>query len=153
MILEQLSSIQNERLRLTLHTSQVEFTSEEALKFLNGFQSNVVRQGDGSNNNNNNNGGGVDDDSETMGIMGRMGFKHTLREDIDTFRVAEEEFQTKLQEKQDIDYKQDLIMKELERAEKNTRDAEMVCALFENLIALLVISLKSYLMPYITTRK
>eukprot|EP00956_Cyclotella_meneghiniana_P045186 scaffold356837_cov66-Cyclotella_meneghiniana.AAC.1 len=60
-----------------------------------------------------------------MGIMGRMGFKHTLREDIDTFRVAEEEFQTKLQEKQDIDYKQDLIIKELERAEKNTRDAEM----------------------------
>ena len=151
LILEQLSSIQNERLRLTLHTPQVEFTSEEALKFLNGFQSNVVQQGNG--NNNNNGGGGVDDDSETMGIMGRMGFKHTLREDIDTFRVAEEEFRTKLQEKQDIDYKQDLIIKELERAEKNTRDAEMVCALFENLIALLFISLKIISYGMYTTRK
>ena len=121
LILEQLTSIQNERLRLTFHTPHVEFTSEEALKFLNEFQNNIQQQGDGTNNN-----GGVDDDSETMGIMGRMGFKHTLREDIDMFRVAEEEFRSKLQEKQDVDYKQDSIAKELERAEQNTRDAEMV---------------------------
>ena len=58
--------------------------------------------------------------------MGRMGFKHTIREDIDTFGVAEQEFQMKMQEKTDLDTQAAVIMTELEMAEKNVRDAEMV---------------------------
>lgn len=54
-----------------------------------------------------------------------MGFKHTIREDIETFSLAEEEFEKKMQEKENVDNQAAAMMRELERAEKNTRDAEM----------------------------
>ena len=58
--------------------------------------------------------------------MGRMGFKHTIREDIETLSAAEEEFQSKMQEKTDLDTEAAFMMTGLEMAEKNVRDAEMV---------------------------
>jgi hypothetical protein len=68
--------------------------------------------------------------------MGRMGFKHTIREDIETLTLAEQDFQKKMQEKADADAQAAVMMSDLERAEKSARDAEMVRYTLNNFLVL-----------------
>jgi chromosome segregation ATPase len=105
VILEQLSALKAERLRLTFHTSNADFTSAEALQFLEGFN--------------------TEDNVDEMGIMGRMGFKNSIRDDIETFSLAEQEFENRMQEKENVDNQAAVMMRELERSEKNVRDAQV----------------------------
>ena len=80
-ILERLAEVKSERLRLTFHTSSANFSSIEALQFLDGFNT-----------------------LDEVTLMGKMTFKHTIRQDIEAFSDAEVEFQKRLQEKMEVDH-------------------------------------------------
>ena len=95
--------MKSERLRLTFHTSSADFSSADALEFLDGFNS-----------------------VDQVGIVGRMTFKHTIREDIDVFSAAEKDFQRKVQEKAEVDAQAVATAKELVNAEQNANDAVFV---------------------------
>eukprot|EP00804_Cyclotella_cryptica_P015555 CCRYP_003580-RA/>CCRYP_003580-RA protein AED:0.36 eAED:0.36 QI:62/1/1/1/0.66/0.5/4/1099/612 len=99
-VLEQLSAIKSERLSLTFHTSSANFSSSEALQFLDGFNT-------------------VDE----VGIVGRMTFRNTIRQDIEMFSSAEEECERKMQAKAEVDAQAMARMEELKNAEQNARDA------------------------------
>jgi len=102
-VLEQLGALKSERLRLTFHTSSANFSSSEALQFLDEFNT-------------------IDE----VGIVGRMTFRNTIRQDIEMFSYAEEEFQRKMQAKAEVDAQAMERMDELKNAEQNSRDAILV---------------------------
>ena len=105
-ILDQLSAIKAERLRLTFYTSNAEFSSAEALQFLDEFD--------------------TEENGDETGIMGKIGLKHTIREDIEMFGVAEAEFQNRMQDKTDVEAEAAAMERELKKAEQNAMDAEKV---------------------------
>jgi len=58
--------------------------------------------------------------------MGKIGLKHTIREDIEMFGVAEAEFQNRMQDKTDVEAEAAAMERELKKAEQNAMDAEKV---------------------------
>ncbi|KAL7479339.1 hypothetical protein ACHAW6_005073 [Cyclotella cf. meneghiniana] len=101
-VLEQLGALKSERLRLTFHTSSANFSSSEALQFLDGFNT-------------------IDE----VGIVGRMTFRNTIHQDIQMFSYAEEEFQRKMQAKIEADALAMERTEQLKNAEQNAREAIM----------------------------
>ena len=99
--------MKSERLRLTFHTSSADFSSDEALEFLDGFNS-----------------------EDTVGIVGRMTFKHTIRQDIEVFSIAEKDFERKTQERAEVDVQAVATANELVNAEKNAKDAVLVSDIY-----------------------
>ncbi|KAL7507289.1 hypothetical protein ACHAXN_005613 [Cyclotella atomus] len=108
LLLEQLSALKYERLRLTFHAPNADFSSAEALQFLEEIHT--------ENNN--------QDETTNTGIMGRMGFKHTIREDIETYSLAEQDYEKKMQEKDDVYNQVAAMTRELEIAQQSTQQAE-----------------------------
>ncbi len=106
-ILERLASIKSERLRLTFHTSSANFTSVEALQFLDGFNT-----------------------LDEVTLMERMTFKHTISHDIEAFSEAEEEFNKKALEKKRMDLQVKAKGIEFDRAVRNLKEAELVSCCF-----------------------
>lgn len=116
--LERLAAVKSERLRLTFHTSSANFTSAEALQFLDGFNT-----------------------SDEVTLMGRMIFKNTITHDIEAFSHAEAEFEEKMKEKKEMDQEVKKKGKDLEKAVNSLRDAEQVSGFWSNL-CLLVLHIK-----------
>lgn len=102
-VLEQLTAIKSERLRLTFHTSSANFTSTDAIQYLDGFSNQ-----------------GTDSDGVTL--MQRMKFKrHPIRKDIEAFTAAESEFNEKMQEKSQVKQQMDGKQRALQQAESDAR--------------------------------
>ena len=110
-LLESLTQLKCERLRLTFHTS-ADFTSEEAIQYIGG----LIDQGV------------VTSDDEQVTLMQRMTFKHPIQQNIEAFSMAEIEFDERLQEKHSID--QEMLERQvaLEDAENNVSLAMEVSA-------------------------
>jgi hypothetical protein len=90
-------------LRLTFHSSLAEFTSSEAIQYLNGF----------------NNGNHPSEDQVTL--LQRMTFKHPIKQDIEAFAVAETEFDVKVQRKMEVDWQLNARQRAMEEAENNAK--------------------------------
>eukprot|EP00571_Detonula_confervacea_P014458 CAMPEP_0172305404 /NCGR_PEP_ID=MMETSP1058-20130122/6708_1 /TAXON_ID=83371 /ORGANISM="Detonula confervacea, Strain CCMP 353" /LENGTH=602 /DNA_ID=CAMNT_0013016999 /DNA_START=58 /DNA_END=1866 /DNA_ORIENTATION=- len=102
-VLEQLTDIKSERLRLTFHTSSANFTSTDAMQYLGGFTQGIP--------------------SDEVTLMQRMTFKHPIQHDVEAFNVAESDFDRRVQEKSELD--QELLMRQraFVEAENNARAA------------------------------
>eukprot|EP00569_Conticribra_weissflogii_P009037 CAMPEP_0171361394 /NCGR_PEP_ID=MMETSP0879-20121228/1933_1 /TAXON_ID=67004 /ORGANISM="Thalassiosira weissflogii, Strain CCMP1336" /LENGTH=516 /DNA_ID=CAMNT_0011868057 /DNA_START=405 /DNA_END=1955 /DNA_ORIENTATION=+ len=100
--LERLASIKSERLRLTFHTSSANFTSVEALQFLDGFNT-----------------------LDEVTLMDRMTFKHTISHDIEAFSEAENEFNKMALDKKRMDLQVKSKGIEYDRAVRNLKEAEL----------------------------
>lgn len=102
-VLERLSAIKSERLHLTVHTSSADFTSVEALQFLDGF--NALGQ-------------------ETL--MDKMPFfRHPITDDIDAFSAAEADLEQRENEKLEVDREVQARREALEEAEHQAQYALM----------------------------
>ena len=101
-VLERLSKIKAERLHLTFHTNSAEFTSGEALEFLDGF--NAI-------------------DEQTL--MDRMTFRHPIADDIEAFQIAEADFEKRQNEKNEVDEEVQARQDALEEAEQQAQFALM----------------------------
>jgi curved DNA-binding protein CbpA len=101
-VLERLSAIKSERLHLTVHTSSADFSSTEALQFLDGF--NTL-------------------DQQTL--MDRMIFRHPITNDIDAFSAAEEDLEQRENEKHELDREVQARREALEEAEHQAQFALM----------------------------
>jgi len=97
-VLARLNEIKSERLRLTFHTSSANFTSKDAIQYLDGF-----------------NGGIVTDD---VTLMQRISFKQPMSQSIEAFTAAESEFDKKAREKSEVDQKISRRHTALQKAEK-----------------------------------
>ncbi len=99
--LRQLTEIRLERLRLTFHSSLAEFTSSEAIQYLNGFNKG--------------------NPSDQVTLLQRMTFKHPIQQDIEAFSMAETEFDVKVREK--IETEQHYIVRQrvVQEAEKSAK--------------------------------
>ncbi len=97
-VLEQMTEIRLERLRLTFHSSLTEFTSSEAIQYMNGFVK------------------GNPPDQVTL--LQRMTFKHPIQQDIEAFSIAEMEFDVKVREKMEIEQHYIARQKVVQEAEK-----------------------------------
>ena len=106
-LLEQLTQIKCERLRLTFHTS-AEFTAEEASQYIDG----LIDQGVVTS-----------DDDEQVTLLQRMTFKHPIQQNIEAFSMAEIEFDERLQEKYSIDEEMLERQVALEECENNVSRA------------------------------
>jgi len=104
-VLERLQSIKAERLRLTFQTS-IDFSSTEAIQYLEGLIND-----------------GVVSTNDEVTFMQRMTFKHPVQQDIESFRVAESEFDDRLQEKYNIDEEMLARQMALESAENYANQA------------------------------
>jgi len=104
-VLEKLQSIKAERLRLTFQTS-IDFSSTEAIQYLEGLVND-----------------GVVSTNDEVTFMQRMTFKHPVQQDIESFRVAESEFDDRLQEKYNIDEEMLARQMALESAENFANQA------------------------------
>jgi curved DNA-binding protein CbpA len=102
-VLKQLTEIRSERLRLTFHSSLAEFSSSEAIQYLNGFNNGTP--------------------SDQVTLLQRMTFKHPIKQDIEAFSVAETEFDVKVQEKKDIDQQFIARQRVMQEAENNAKMA------------------------------
>ena len=111
--LEQLAAIKSERLRLTFYTSSANFSSVEALQYLDGFNT-----------------------GDEVGIMGRMTFRQPVKNEIEAFSDAEEEFERRILERAEVDARAFACAKELDDAERNARDAAEVGTLIQLLFVL-----------------
>lgn len=100
-VLKQLTEIRLERLRLTFHSSHAEFTSSEAIQYLNGVHEGVP--------------------SDQVTLLQKMTFKHPLKQDIEAFSVAEMDFDVKVQEKMEIEQQFIVKQKAMQKAEKNSK--------------------------------
>ena len=100
-----LTEIKSERLRLTFHTSSANFTSTDAIHYLDGFSNQ-----------------GISSDDEVT-LMQRMTFKHTVQQDIEAFTVAETEFDERMMEKTEVEQQMMGRQRELQEAERNARSA------------------------------
>ena len=102
-VLEQLTEIKSERLRLTFQTNSDNFTSADATQYLDG----LTQAGA----------------SDEITLMQTMTFKHPVRQDIEAFSAAELEFDTRLEEKADADDQMQAGQRALLRAENESRAA------------------------------
>ena len=102
-ILEQLTEIKSERLRLTFQTNSDNFTSADATQYLDG----LTQAGA----------------SDEITLMQTMTFKHPVRQDIEAFSVAELEFDKRFEEKADADDQMQAGQRALLRAENESRAA------------------------------
>lgn len=100
--LERLSAIKSERMHLTFHTSSADFTSNEALQFLDGF--NEV-------------------DKQTL--IDRMTFRTPISDDIDAFSAAELDLGQKENDKLKLDQEMQAREDALEEAEQQAQFALM----------------------------
>lgn len=101
-ILDRLSQIKAERLHLTFHTSSAEFSSSEALEFLDGF--NTV-------------------DEQTL--LDRVTFRHPIANDIEAFQASEEDLEYRQNEKLEVDREFQARKDALEEAEQQAQFALM----------------------------
>ena len=101
-VLERLSAIKSERLHLTFHTSSAEFTSAEALQFLDGFN-----------------------ELDKQTLIDRMTFRNPITDDIDAFSVAELDLGQKENEKLELDREVQAREEALEEAEHQAQFALM----------------------------
>ena len=101
-VLERLSAIKSERLHLTFHTSSAEFTSEEALQFLDGFN-----------------------DLDKQTLIDRMTFRNPITNDIDAFSAAERDLEQKENEQLELDREVQAREEALEEAEHQAKFALM----------------------------
>ena len=101
-VLERLSAIKSERLHLTFHTQSAEFTSEEALQFLDGFN-----------------------DLDKQTLIDRMTFRNPITNDIDAFSAAERELEQKENEQLELDREMQAREEALEEAEHQAKFALM----------------------------
>mmetsp|Transcript_622 Transcript_622/g.1003 ORF Transcript_622/g.1003 Transcript_622/m.1003 type:complete len:547 (-) Transcript_622:807-2447(-) len=101
-VLERLSAIKSERLHLTFHTSSAEFTSAEALQFLDGFN-----------------------ELDKQTLIDRMTFRNPITNDIDAFSAAELDLGQKENEKLELDLEVQAREEALEEAEHQAQFALM----------------------------
>ncbi|KAL9184212.1 hypothetical protein ACHAXT_002298 [Thalassiosira profunda] len=104
MVLEQLAEIKSERLRLTFRTPSADFTSVDAVQFLEGYNSQGIA---------------VDDRT----LVQRMTLKHPIIQDVEAFAEAETEFDRTLGEKSYADQRMEEQRQALERAERDALSA------------------------------
>lgn len=102
-VLEQLTEIKSERLRLTFQTNSDNFTSADATQYLDG----LTQAGA----------------SDEITLLQTMTFKHPVRQDIEAFSAAELEFDKRLEEKADADDQMQAGQRALLRAENESRAA------------------------------
>lgn len=102
-VLERLTDIKSERLRLTFHTSSANFTSTDAIQYLDGFAHGMS--------------------SDEVTLMQRMTFKHPIRQDIEAFNVAELDADRRAQEKTELDAELLMRQRAFVEAENNARAA------------------------------
>ena len=101
-VLERLSAVKAERLQLTFHTSSAEFTSTEALQFLDGFN-----------------------ELDEQTLLERMTFRHPITNDIEAFSAAELDLGQKENEKLELDREVEARKDALEEAEHQAQFALM----------------------------
>lgn len=109
-VLERLTDIKAERMRLALHTPAADFTSADAVQYLEGLG--------------NKNGMADDaDDDDGVTLMQRMAFKHPLRKNVEAFTEAEAELGKRAAEKSEVDRLLGARQRALQEAESNYRAA------------------------------
>jgi len=101
-VLECLTKIKVERMRLTLYTPSANFTSADVLQYLDGISNNYRM---------------ADDDE--VSLIQRMSFKHPLRKNVEAFTTAESELGKKVEEKSEMDRLLRARQQALQEAEKN----------------------------------
>lgn len=103
-VLERLTEIKAERLRLTVHTPSANFSSAEAVQYLEGFD-----DGKGSG------------PEQQLPLMQRMMLKHPIRQDIEAFASAEDEYQKRAASKNEVDVQMQNRRRALLDAENDAR--------------------------------
>ena len=96
--LERLSAIKSERMHITFHTSSADFSSVEALQFLDGFN-----------------------ELDKQTLMDRMTFRTPITDDIDAFSAAEQDLGQKENEKLELDREVQAREDALEEAEQQAQ--------------------------------
>jgi len=100
--LERLSAIKSERMHITFHTSSADFSSVEALQFLDGFN-----------------------ELDKQTLMDRMTFRTPITDDIDAFSAAEQDLGQKENEKLELDREVQAREDALEEVEQQAQFALM----------------------------
>jgi len=112
-VLERLTKIKSKRLRLTFQTSSANFTSKDALQYLNGFDTT----------DNDNDGSSSMPNIDSVTLMQRMAFKNPIGRDIKALNIAESDFDKRNAAKAEVDRRVDDRHRALLQAERDLKSA------------------------------